>query len=81
MRVATRSFGLLSVIVIVPAPTLSLPSHLNDAPGPDCGPENVTLAFGSSFAQGDQSSHWRRSFTCGKIFAAGAQITVERVRR
>src|SRR5262249_13309596 len=54
VRVATRRFGLLSVIVMVPAPTLSLPSHRKEAPGPDCGPENVTLAFGSSFAQGDQ---------------------------
>ena len=81
VRVAMRWFGLLSVMVIVPAPTLSLPSQLNDAPGPDCGPENVTLAFGSSFAQGDQSSHFFRSFTCANTAAAGAAITVWRVRR
>src|SRR3954449_5172633 len=60
VRVAMRTFGLLSVIVIVPAPTLSLLSHVNVAPGPACGPENVTFAFGSSFAQGDQSSHFLR---------------------
>ena len=81
VRVATRSFGLLSVIVIVPAPTLSLPSHLNEAPGPDCGPENVTLAFGSSFAQGDQSSHSAQVVHVREDGAAGAAITVERVRR
>src|SRR6476659_10896622 len=71
VRVAMRPFGLLSVMVMVPAPILSLPSHLNDAPAPACGPENVTLAFGSSFAQGDQSSHLRRSFTCTNTAAAG----------
>src|SRR6266850_6300066 len=80
VRVATRSFGLLSVMVIVPAPTLSLPDQWNTAPGPAGGPSNVTLALGSSFAQGDQSSHWRRSLTCGKIAAAGAAIVVERVK-
>src|SRR6476469_1106267 len=80
-RVAMRSFGLLSVMVIVPAPTLSLPSQANAAPGPDCGPENVTLAFGSSFAHGDHSSHFFRSFTCSNMRAAGAAITVVRVRR
>src|SRR4051812_36492236 len=79
VRVATRSFGLLSVMVMVPAPILSLPSHLNDAPGPAAGPSNVTFAFGSSLAQGDQPSHWRRSFTCAKTRAAGAAIAVERV--
>ena len=81
VRVATRRFGLLSVMVIVPAPTLSLPSQRNEAPGPACGPENVTLAFGSSFAQGDQFSHLRRSFTCANTAARGAAITVWRVRR
>src|SRR3954463_2246015 len=58
VRVAMRVFGLLSVIAIVPAPTLSLPFHANDAPTPDCGPKNITLASGSSFTQGDQSSHF-----------------------
>src|SRR3954470_1996921 len=81
VRVAMRSFGLLSVIAIVPAPTLSLPSHANEAPTPDCGPENIILALGSSFAQGDQSSHLLRSFTCANTAAAGAAMIVWRVRR
>jgi hypothetical protein len=76
-----RSLGRLSVIVIVPAPTLSLPSHVNTAPWPAGAPANATFALGSTFAQGDQSSHRCRSFTCGKIAAAGAPIVVERVRR
>src|ERR1043165_4202789 len=78
--VATRWSGLLSVIVIVPAPTLSLPSQRNDAPTPACGPENVTCAAGSIFAHGDQSSHFRRSFTRANTAAAGAAMTVWRVR-
>src|SRR5436305_13765379 len=35
VRVAIRTFGLLSVMVIVPEPIVSLPSHVNVAPGPD----------------------------------------------
>src|SRR4051812_11235362 len=81
VRMRTRSFGLLSVMVMVPAPTLSLPDQWNIAPEPAAGPSNETLAFKSSFAQGDQSSHWRRSLTCGKISAADVAIVVERVRR
>jgi hypothetical protein len=66
---------------MVPAPTLSLPSQRNEAPGPARGPEKVTLAFGSSFAQGDQFSHFCRSFTWANTAAAGAAIKVWRVSR
>ena len=44
-------------------PTLSLPSQAMIVPAPEGGPSNVTLAFGSSLAQGDHASHLWKSLT------------------
>src|SRR5579871_4410744 len=43
------SLGRLSVSVMVPSPTLSLPDHLKMAPVPEGGPSNEFFAAGSSF--------------------------------
>src|SRR3954470_22915244 len=62
-RMRTWSFGTLSVIVILPAPTSLLPSHVNLAPSPLVGPSKVDLALGSILAHGDQASHLWKSFS------------------
>ena len=49
------SWGRLSVIVMLPSPTSSLPAQRKIAPVPSEGPSNEFLAAGSSFAHGDQS--------------------------
>jgi hypothetical protein len=71
--------GWLSMMVILPWPTLLLPDHAMDAPRPSAAPENVGVAFGSSLAHGDHASHLCRSLTCGKTFSGDAEIFNERV--
>src|SRR4051812_41040935 len=56
-RMRMWSFGALSVISMLPAPTSLLPSQANFAPLPMVGPENEFLQSGSIFAHGDQTSH------------------------
>src|ERR1043165_1463310 len=77
-RMRMWSFGMLSVIVMLPAPTSLLPSQANLAPLPLVAPSNVDLAFGSIFAQGDQASHLWKSFTWLKTAAGVADIVAER---
>jgi len=43
---------------------LSLPTQVITVPWPESGPSKVIFASGSSLAQGDQASHWWKSFTC-----------------
>src|SRR5271170_7814151 len=73
-----NSQGLLSMMVIFPAPTFLLPSQDITAPTPDGEPSKEFLAFGSSFAHGDQTSHCRKLLTCGKTFSGGAAMVAER---
>src|SRR5262249_47947203 len=79
--IAIESGRWLSVSVIFPSPTSSLPDHLKMAPVPEEGPSNEFLAFGSSFAQGDQASQLWKSLTCLKTSAGGAEIVVARTIR
>src|SRR5687767_14702549 len=64
---------------MLPSPTSLLPTQLNLASLPDEGSLKVFLAFGSSFAHGDQASHLRKSFTCRKMADGGAAIVAERL--
>src|SRR4051812_25996197 len=70
--------GLLSRMVILPAPTLLLPDQLYEAPGPEGGPSKVMVAFGSSLAQGDHASQLRSVLTCSNTTAGGAAMVAER---
>jgi len=76
-----KASGRLSMIVMLPWPTLLLPAHLIMAPVPDAGPSKEFLASGSSFAHGDHASHFCNSFTWAKTAEAGAVIVVVRVTR
>lgn len=73
--------GWLSIIVMLPTPTLLFPDQCMIAPVPVWGPSKVFVASGSSFAQGDQASHCFRSLTRTKMVAAGAAIFSERLIR
>src|SRR6185369_14590828 len=76
-----RSAGLLSTIVCVPSPTLSLPDHENFAPSPDDGPSKTDVACGSSFAHGDHASQLWKSLTTSNTLAGIADIAADRVIR
>src|SRR5436190_10669038 len=71
-RMPTCSPGRLSVIVITPSPTLSLPAQANVEPTPAGGPLNVFFTAGSSLAHGDQASQLCRSLTWLKTTTGGA---------
>ena len=73
-----KSFGRLSISVIVPAPTSRFPDHLKTEPIPDAAPSKVFSAAGSNFAHGDHACHLWNSLTKGKISAAVAFIFAER---
>jgi|GEM_PF-6259665 len=66
-----KSLGRLSVIVMLPSPTSLFPAHLKMAPIPADRPSKVTLAAGSSFADGDQASQLWKSFTCANTWPDG----------
>src|SRR6185295_19767325 len=72
------SLGRLSVIVMRPSPTLSLPAHANTAPWPAGAPSYEFFTWGSSFAHGDHTCHLWKSFTCANTTGAGAAIVVVR---
>ena len=76
-----RSFGRLSVTVMRPSPTSSLPAQMKTAPSPERGPSNVALALGSSLAQGDQASQLWKSFTCANTRSGGAATAAVRATR
>src|SRR5205814_1888895 len=77
----TSSCGRLSIRVMRPSPTLSSPDHAKTAPVPAGGPSKEFRAAGSSFAHGDHSSQWWKSFTCGNTADGGAEIVAERTTR
>ncbi len=74
-----NSSGRLSRIVMLPSPTLLLPAHLIMASIPDAGPSKEFLTSGSSFAHGDQASHFCKSLTWAKTADAGAFIVPDQV--
>jgi hypothetical protein len=80
-RIRIISHGLLSVIVVFPAPTWLFPDHWYSAPTPSGGPAYVFLIFGSYLSQGDHFGQCRKSFTSGKIADGSAAIDIERVTR
>src|ERR1017187_4810006 len=76
-----RSCGRLSVIVMLPSPTLLFPAHEYFAPIPAAAPSYVFFIAGSSFPHGFHASHLRKSFTCANTTAAGAATVPLRVIR
>src|SRR5713226_5806173 len=78
---ATLEGGEDSVISILPAPTLPLPSHLYTAPLPLAAPLWVLFIVGSSFSQGDQEPQLWKSLMSTKIFSGGALMLVARWTR
>src|SRR5215472_18548424 len=69
------------MMVIRPAPTLLLPFHSMDEPGPANGPAKVLFALGSILAQGDHASHLCRSLTLSKTTSGGAEMRPVREMR
>src|SRR6516225_2505749 len=63
-----------SVVVMRPSPTLSLPTHVYEAPTPLAGPSNVTFIVGSSFCHGDHSWKRCRSFTTANTWSGVAAV-------
>src|SRR5258708_4924028 len=66
---------------MLPTPTSLLPDQWNLASFPAAEPSNEFLAFGSSFAQGDQASQLWKSLTCAKTSGAGAANVTDRSTR
>src|SRR5215467_1070437 len=77
-RILTRSFGALSTISILPAPTSLLPSQANLAPLPLEAPSKEFLQLGSSLAQGDHASHLWKSLSWLKTAVGVAAMVAER---
>src|SRR5581483_606072 len=75
---ATRWFGVASMIRIDPAPTLLLPLQRYAAPTLDGGPSYERCMSGSIFSHGDHAVHRWKSAIVGKIVALGAAIVAER---
>src|SRR5690349_21142544 len=78
---AMRSGGLLSTIVMRPAPTRRLPAHSYTAPRPAAAPAYVCFMAGSSAAHGLHAVQLRKSLTWAKTAAADAEMHPDRVTR
>src|SRR2546429_311527 len=73
--------GRASTMVILPSPTLSLPSHAYEEPGAATGPAKLVFIVGSSFAQGDHFSHWWKTATWTYTVEACAAVACDRDTR